>query len=213
MLNTDGVIPLVSHFEGVEGPRVRLRLLRREDVPTMFAILSDPVVTRYWSNPPMVDVSEAEAWLERRLQHYSEGNAFQMGVERKADGALLGTCSLFELHAECRRAEVGYLLAKEFWGQGLMTEALGALIERAFGPLNLNRLEADIDPRNLASAKLLKRMGFQEEGILRERWIVAGEVSDTAFYGLLRSDWSYQCGRGNENQKLLPSPGVLSTPI
>lgn len=70
-----------------------------------------------------------------------------------------------------------------------MHEALGALISYAFENLALHRLEADIDPRNTASARSLERLGFQREGLLRERWIVAGEVSDTAFYGLLRSEW------------------------
>jgi ribosomal-protein-alanine N-acetyltransferase len=155
----------------------------------MFAMLSDPVVTRYWSTPPMHDISQAEDWVEKMISAYETAEAFQLGVERKADGVLLGTCSLFNFYGECRRAEVGYMLARAHWGQGLMTEALGAMITRAFGAADLNRLEADIDPRNQASANLLARMGFKEEGFLRERWIVAGEVSDTALYGLIRKDW------------------------
>ncbi len=63
------------------------------------------------------------------------------------------------------------------------------MINHAFGPMKLNRIEADIHPDNLASAKSLDRMGFRQEGLLRERWIVGDEVSDTAFYGLLASDW------------------------
>ena len=70
-----------------------------------------------------------------------------------------------------------------------MHEALDAFITYAFETLDLNRLEADIDPRNHASAKTLERLGFQQEGHLRERWIVSGEVSDTWLYGLLRRDW------------------------
>ncbi len=70
-----------------------------------------------------------------------------------------------------------------------MSQALQALLGYAFQTLDLNRLEADIDPRNLASAKTLERLGFQKEGHLRERWIVNDEVSDTALYGLLRREW------------------------
>ena len=70
-----------------------------------------------------------------------------------------------------------------------MHEALQALLQHAFDRLDLNRLEADIDPRNLASARTLERLGFQKEGYLRERWIVNDEVSDTALYGLLRREW------------------------
>ena len=70
-----------------------------------------------------------------------------------------------------------------------MCEALGALLNYAFHTLNLNRLEADIDPRNHASAKILERLGFTREGHMRERWIVNGEVEDTWWYGLLRREW------------------------
>jgi RimJ/RimL family protein N-acetyltransferase len=71
-----------------------------------------------------------------------------------------------------------------------MHEALTALLEFAFGDLDLNRVEADIDPRNVASARSLERLGFHKEGHLRERWIVDGEVSDSSLYGLLRSEWT-----------------------
>jgi len=70
-----------------------------------------------------------------------------------------------------------------------MHEALQALLEFGFGELDLNRIDADIDPRNSASARTLERLGFTKEGYLRERWIVGDEVSDTAIYGLLRREW------------------------
>jgi len=70
-----------------------------------------------------------------------------------------------------------------------MHEALQALLDFGFGELDLNRIEADIDPRNSASARTLERLGFTKEGYLRERWIVGEEVSDTALYGLLRREW------------------------
>ena len=70
-----------------------------------------------------------------------------------------------------------------------MHEALVALLDHAFNELRLHRLEADIDPRNESSAKSLERLGFVREGHLRERWIVGDEVSDSALYGLLASQW------------------------
>ena len=77
-----------------------------------------------------------------------------------------------------------------------MNEALHALVQYAFQTLDLNRLEADIDPRNKASARTLERLGFQKEGHLRERWIVNDEISDTDLYGLLRRDWQEQPSAG-----------------
>ncbi|WP_027803907.1 GNAT family N-acetyltransferase, partial [Paraburkholderia dilworthii] len=101
---------------------------------------------------------------------------------------LLGTCMLFHADEQCQRAEIGFSLQRVHWRNGYMNEAASALIEHAFGTLNLRRIEADIDPRNVASARLLERLGFVREVLLRDRWIVGDEVSDSALYGLLERD-------------------------
>lgn len=137
----------------------------------------------------MTDISEARQMLLNIQKNYRNGSALQFGVERKNDQAIIGTCTLHKLHLNSRRAEIGYALGRPYWRQGYMSEALTVLIDYAFESLNLNRLEADIDPRNAASEKLLERLGFLKEGLLRQRWIVDGEVSDSVFYGLLRSEW------------------------
>ncbi len=120
---------------------------------------------------------------------YRTGGVLQFGIERSNDCTLIGTCTLHNFHLASRRAEVGYALGRPYWGQGYMQEALHVLINYAFDTLSLNRLEADIDPRNTASQNTLESLGFLKEGLLRERWIVNGETSDSGFYGLLRSDW------------------------
>jgi ribosomal-protein-alanine N-acetyltransferase len=79
--------------------------------------------------------------------------------------------------------------------KGYAIEALTALLAHGFAALDLNRVEADIDPRNGASARVLERLGFRHEGLLRERWIVGGQICDTAFYGLLRRDWDVRLSR------------------
>jgi len=169
--------------------RVRLRAIMEVDVDPYFAIFSDAQTARYLSKPPMTERAQAEDFVARVRRGYETGSAISLAVERKADGAVLGECILFNFNAQCRRAEIGYTLGRAHWSQGYMREALMALIGIAFGPLDLNRLEADIDPRNDASARILERLGFTKEGYLPERWIVAGVVSDTALYGLLRKNW------------------------
>ena len=169
--------------------RITLRFLTAADVPAIYAIFSDRDVMRYWSRPPMADPHEANAHVQDVCAGYRSGDALQLGIERNVDGALIGTCTLFHIHWSSRRAELGYALARAAWGQGLMHEALSTLVTYAFDGLELNRLEADIDPRNVASARSLERLGFRKEGHLRERWMVSGEVSDSDVYGLLRIDW------------------------
>jgi RimJ/RimL family protein N-acetyltransferase len=174
----------------IDTPRLLLRPLAAPDAPMLFRIFSDVRVMRYWSGPPWTSPAEAQALIERDRREMAAGEHIRLAIVRKADQRLLGTCSLFNFAPQSRRAEVGYGLATEAWGQGYTQEAVGALLRHAFDTLGLNRVEADIDPRNEASALSLERLGFVKEGHLRERWIVDGEVSDSALYGLLRRDWA-----------------------
>ncbi len=171
-------------------PRVRLRRMDEADVPALFAVYSDEEATRYLARPRMTERAHAEEMLARIQAGYADGTSLQLAIERNADGAFLGVCLLFNFNPRGARAEIGYILGRQHWRRGYLSEALPALIDHAFGAMGLNRLEADIDPRNTASARVLERLGFRREGLLRERWIVNGESSDSAIYGLLRQEWS-----------------------
>lgn len=170
-------------------PRLDLRPLVPADAPALFAIYSDPRVMRYWSSGPWAAVAEAEARIARHREALAAGEYLVLGFVRRSDGELVGSGALFHLSAQCRRAEVGYGLRPDAWGQGYAAEAVGELLRFGFADLALHRIEADVDPRNEASVRLLERLGFTREGLLRERWIVEGEISDAAFYGLLRREW------------------------
>jgi len=173
----------------IELERVRLRAIAQADIDGIYAIYSDADTARYLSRPAWTDRAQAATFVERVQASYGTGSAISLAVERKSDGALVGECVLFGFNEQCRRAEIGYTLGRAYRSQGYMREALAGLIDVGFGPLDLNRIEADIDPRNEPSARILERLGFVKEGYLRERWIVAGEKSDTALFGLLKSEW------------------------
>ncbi|MES2257752.1 MAG: GNAT family protein [Pseudomonadota bacterium] len=166
-----------------------LRHLCREDAAALYAIHSDPAATRYWSSAPWREAAQANAYLDTTLSGYADGSRLCLGVALRAGGELLGTCTLYAFNPQNRRCDIGYMLAPAHWGNGYMQEALPALIAHGFDTLDLHRIEADIDPRNTASARLLERMHFLHEGRLRERWIIAGEICDTDLFGLLRKDW------------------------
>jgi ribosomal-protein-alanine N-acetyltransferase len=169
--------------------RLELRPLVADDAPALFAIFSDPAVMRYWSTAPWSELQVALDYIERDRKAMAEGLFVRLGIVRAEDAALLGTCTLFSFDEQCRRAETGYGLATSAWGHGYACEAVTALLDWGFSALSLNRIEADIDPRNAASARALERLGFVREGHLRERWIVDGEVCDSLIYGLLAADW------------------------
>jgi ribosomal-protein-alanine N-acetyltransferase len=183
----------------LDTPRLRLRPVAFGDEPLLFQVFSDPVVMRYWSTPPWTGVGQAEAMVRDEVAGAAQGTSVRLAVLlRAADDAvaagregpdLIGTVSVFQLDRGNRRAELGYALRRSAWGHGYAREAVAAVVDHAFDALDLIRIEADVDPRNHASARLLERLGFRREGLLRQRWIVAGEVCDSAWYGLLREDW------------------------
>ena len=177
--------------------RLSLRPLVEADADDLFAIFGDPRVMRYWSTPVWTDHAQALRMVAADRDALTRREDLRLGLVLHETGRVVGTASLFRIDAGNRRAEIGYALAADQQGAGLMNEALQALVDLAFNheagaafdDLRLHRLEADIDPRNTASAASLTRLGFQLEGTLRERWQVGGEVSDSGVYGLLRPDW------------------------
>ncbi len=177
-------------FPTLRTPRLDLRAPELRDAAHLFEVFREPEVMRYWSSPPMQSVADGEALVTRNQGYNADGTGYGWVIERREDARVIGTLSLFHFSEQNDRAEIGYALGRAEWGKGYMNEALTALIEFAFGAMDLRRLEADTDPRNAPSIRALERLGFLREGLLRERWIVVGEVCDTAFLGLLRSDWN-----------------------
>lgn len=177
-------------FAGLElrTQRLVLRPLRHTDADALFSIFANPEVARYTSTPPWTDRQQAVSMIDAEIEAVAKGTAVRLGLMLNGTEPIIGMCTLFNFHHASRRAEIGYILGRASWGHGLMHEALVALVDYAFDTLDLNRLEADVDPRNAPSVRVVERLGFVREGTLRQRWIVGGEVSDTAFFGLLRSD-------------------------
>lgn len=170
-------------------PRLTLRFLEPYDADALFAIYADPQAMRYWSCTPWRELGQAASHIATSRQHYESGESLRLAVTLAASGELIGTATLYGFHRANRRCEIGYMLSRAHWGQRYMPEALGALIDHGFDQLDLHRIEADLHPANGASATILERLHFHQEGRLRERWFVDGELSDSVIYGLLRSDW------------------------
>jgi RimJ/RimL family protein N-acetyltransferase len=178
-----------ASFPELATPRLALRRLAAEDADALFTIHSDAQAMRFWSGAPWNDRAQAEGLIARAHATFESRTQIRWGIAPAAGGPLLGTCTLFSFDAQNRRAELGYILGRDHWGRGYAHEALSAVLDWAFGPLGLHRVEADTDPRNAGSVRALERLGFVREGLLRERWRVGDEISDTAFFGLLAREW------------------------
>lgn len=165
--------------------RLQLRPMGAEDAAAWLGIMADPQVMRFWNHAPWRDIDQAQAALAADRQAYAQGQLLKLGIYRRDSGELIGMCQCSSIDSESRRGEIGYCLASAAQGQGFMGEALELFVQYLSSDLNMRRLEAEIDPRNSASARTLERLGFVLEGVLRERWCVAGELSDSGLYGLL----------------------------
>lgn len=169
--------------------RLILRPLTMKDADDVYAVFSDPAVVRFWSAEPWTAIASAEEMIAKALEGYRDGSEVRFGIELAETKLLIGTLGLHHIFPQNRRCEIGYALASAHWGKGYAGEALNAALDYGFHALGLNRVEADIDPRNAASGAVLERLGFRKEGYMPERWFVHGEMADTINYGLLRSYW------------------------
>lgn len=169
--------------------RLRLRPFADSDADDLFALHSNADVLRYWDSPPWRDRGRAARFLAACREMADEGTGARLAVDRASDGAFLGWCTLSRWNPDYRSASLGYCYGQAAWGQGYATEAARELLRWAFETLDLNRVQAETDTRNLASARVLEKLGFLREGTLREDCVVNGEVSDSWVYGLIRREW------------------------
>ncbi|WGY02109.1 GNAT family protein [Nocardioides sp. QY071] len=169
--------------------RLILRPVAEADADELFALHSDAFVLRYWDSPPWTDPGRAVAFVERSRQLAADGTGARLALERREDGAFLGWCSVSGWNPAYRSAVLGYCLTEAAWGRGYATEAVREVLAWAFATWDLNRVQAETDTRNLASARVLEKVGFVREGTLREDCVVDGVVSDSWVFGLLRREW------------------------
>jgi len=169
--------------------RLRLRPFADSDLEAIYALQSNARVLRYWDSPPWSDRARARAFLDACRKMEQEGSGCRLAIELEATRSFIGWCSMFRWNPDFRSLGIGYCLDEPAWGNGYATEAVGAMLHWLYNELDLNRVEAELDTRNAASARVLEKLGFVREGLRREDCIVNGEVSDSWIYGLLRREW------------------------
>ena len=174
--------------------RLRLRPFVEADVDALFALHTSADAMRYWDAPPWSDRERADRFIATCRRLAGEGTGARLAMDGLTDGAFLGWCSLTRWNPHYRSASLGYCLNPAAWGHGHATEAAGALLQWAFDELDLNRVQAETDTRNVASARVLQKLGFAREGTLREDCVVNGEVSDSWVFGLIRREWRPAAG-------------------
>ena len=183
---------LFKAFPQLETKRFMLRRLYPSDAEALFAILADEEVTRFYDDEPSTEISQARDQIEAWTSGFNERRCIRWGIVRREDDIVLGTCGYHGFHTWHRRGSIGFELARPYWRQGIMTEALDAIIGFGFREVGLNRIQAVVMPGNEGSEKLLDKLGFQREGILREyeNWGEKGYV-DVMMFSLLRGEFDH----------------------
>lgn len=168
----------------LETERLRLRPLARTDAPDIHPLLDDPEVMAFWDVPEVGDPELVEEIVLRQVAHMERGEAIHWSIRTLNEDRLIGACDLSEIDRFHKRADVGFMLGREAWGQGYAAEALRAMIAYA-GSSGVKKLTARTHLGNRRSESLLERFQFRKEGLLRGHIVRAGERRDCHVFGLL----------------------------
>jgi [ribosomal protein S5]-alanine N-acetyltransferase len=170
--------------------RLVLRELRLDDARAVAERAGDKRVARYLiAVPSPYPVTLATRWIAGRIAWWNQGRGVTLAIARReAPGELLGSVSL-RRYVRDRRAELGYWLGADAWGQGVATEAAGALVDFGFAELGLSRIYAHVLEGNAASCRVLDKLGMINEGIRRQHVRKGKKLLDVVLFGMLRDEW------------------------
>lgn len=182
--------PDFSTFPTLTTPRLVLRQIRPEDAADLFAFLSDPEVQKYDSDPPLREMAEAKAEIDRRAGWYTWRQAITWGITLKDENRVVGTIGFYFWDRHYYKTELGYTVARPYWRRGIATEAVRAVVRYGFEALRLHRINVDTRMDNLASVQLMRTLGFIHEGMRRECILSEdGTYQNWGMYGLLEQEY------------------------
>lgn len=183
-----GISQAFEKFPELQTDRFYLRQLQVEDAPEMFSYFSQDIVTEYYDLESFEEEQQAIDLIDKFNKGYIDNKQIRWAAVLKETGKLAGTCGFHAIESEHSKAEIGYELHPDYWGKSMMTEICNEIITYGFEVMELNRIEAFYDPRNLASWKVLKKNSFQYEGILRKRYFEKGVFVDAAIAAIIKGD-------------------------
>jgi RimJ/RimL family protein N-acetyltransferase len=178
-----------TYFPSLSTNRLFLRQIQPQDAEDLFKTFSDEEAMQFYGHEPHRSVDETHALIEQIQARYARREAIRWGITLKGEGRVIGSCGFHQFDTGFHRAETGYELHRTFWGQGVMTEAVSAILTYGFIELELHRVEAVIDIANERSKGLLLKLGFTYEGNLRQRYSFRDRFEDEHYFGLLRDEW------------------------
>ncbi|MCM3602797.1 GNAT family N-acetyltransferase [Robertmurraya korlensis] len=186
-------------FPTLETERLVLREISKEDAEAIFACFSNVNVTRYYGQDTLENIEQAEAFVNFFANSFKENRGIRWGIELKGTQGLIGTIGFNAWSPKHKRAEIGYEVHPNHWRKGYTFEAISKVIEHGFDEFGLTRIGAVVFTDNEASNKLLTKMGFLKEGVLRDYMYQNGEAYDTYVYSLLKYNRERSSANGDES--------------
>lgn len=155
----------------------------------MFDIHTDPDVMRYYGVKPYDTLEKSKKHLDWLTKLHREEIGLRWIITLKDEDTCIGDVGFYDWEKKHSRAEIGYILGKQYWGKGIMTEAIKIALDYGFNEMNLNRIQALIDPRNNASKRVAEKHGFQYEGTFRDYEYEYGDFIDLNMYSVLKREY------------------------
>lgn len=178
-----------DQFPELESRRLKYRQMRAADSQALFAIRSSMEVMKYMGREEMKCIAESEHLITSIAKSFQLGAAISWAIIEKSTNVFIGYFGYWRIEAHHCRGEIGYALDPNYWRKGYMKETACELIKYGFNKIRLHSIEANVDPNNLPSIKLLERLGFRKEAYFRENFLFRGEFVDSAVYSLLERDF------------------------
>ncbi|MDN4491947.1 GNAT family N-acetyltransferase [Ureibacillus aquaedulcis] len=178
-----------SEFPVLETERLTLREINKSDASSIFKYLSDPEVMKYYGLEPFESLQDALDEISWYQTIFNEQTGIRWGISLKGTDKIIGSCGFLNTVSNHYRTDIGFELSKDFWGQGIGSEAIIAIIQYAFENTNIQRIQALVEPLNIASQKMVEKAGFLQEGLLRKYEYTCAKFDDLYMYGLLKEDY------------------------
>lgn len=180
---------IFESFPKLNTQRLFLRQITQEDDKSLFEVLSSEVTCEFLTHNAISDRAYSNRLITGMQRFFDEKQRIRWGIAQKQDNSIIGHCGFFDIDKLNCCAEISYCLKSELWGQGIMTEAVEAMLEFGFESYGLNRIVAKVMKGNVGSMKVLQKLGFVQEGLLRESLYKNGQHHDLLIFSLLKSEY------------------------
>jgi ribosomal-protein-alanine N-acetyltransferase len=181
-------------FPKLSTDRLILDELRSEDSESLYRHFANNEVVKYYDLETFTNVDQAFSLIQLFIKRFDENLGIRWAIRLKSNGEFVGTCGFNSWNPKMKSSVIGYDISRDYWGNGYATEALREIIKFGFSGYlpcgELNRIQGDTVPGNVASEKVLKKLGFKDEGLLRESGYWKGRFHDLKCYGLIKTEYN-----------------------